>query len=58
MKNTEFIELTELWQDGEYYQVGSIINKEEWTQSNVAEFSAYMSKALGLNQLDLLYKFL
>ena len=26
---TEYIELTELWQDGEYNKVGSIINREE-----------------------------
>ena len=58
MKNTEFIELTELWQDGDYYKVGSTINTEKWTQARVAEFCAYVSKYLGTSQLNLLYKFL
>jgi hypothetical protein len=57
-KNTEFIQLTELWQDGEYNQVGAIINKEGWTPSSVAEFCAYVNRFLGSNQLNLLYKFL
>ncbi len=58
MKNTEFIELTELWQDGDYYEVGSIINTENWKPVRVAEFCAYVAKYLGLTQLDVLYKFL
>ena len=55
---TEFIELTELWQDGEYYEVGAVINKEEWPPSRVAEFSAYVAKYLGSSQLEVLHKFL
>ena len=58
MKHTEYIELTELWQDGDYNEVGSIINREKWTQSKVAEFCAYLNRFLGSNQLNLLYKFL
>jgi hypothetical protein len=58
MKNTEFIELTELWQDGDYYKVGSTINAEKWTQTRVAEFCSYVAKYLGTSQLNLLYKFL
>ena len=58
MKTTEFIDLTELWQDGGYYEVGSIINKENWSPSKVAEFCSYVAKYLGLTQLNLLYKFL
>jgi len=58
MKNTEYIELTELWQDGEFNKVGSIINKEQWSPANVAEFCAYVNRFLGGNQLNLLYKFL
>ena len=58
MKITSFIELTELWQDGEYYEVGAVINNEEWPPSRVAEFSAYVAKYLGLTQLEVLYKFL
>lgn len=58
MKNTEFIELTELWQDGDYYKVGSTINAEKWTQTRVAEVCSYVAKYLGTSQLNLLYKFL
>ena len=58
MKNAEFIDLTELWQDGDYYEVGSIINKENWSPAKVAEFCSYVAKYLGLGQLNLLYKFL
>ena len=60
MKNkqeTEFIHLTEMWQDGEYNKVGEIINNEKWSRARVAEFSAYFGKYLP-TQLNLLYKFL
>ena len=54
---TEFIDLTELWQDGEYNKVGEIINNERWSRARVAEFSAYFGRYLP-TQLNLLYKFL
>ena len=54
---TEFVDLTELWQDGEYSKVGEIINNERWSRARVAEFSAYFGKYLP-TQLNLLYKFL
>lgn len=56
--NTAFIQLTELWQDREYDQVGRIINEESWSANEVAEFCAYFAKYVGLNQLNILYKFL
>lgn len=55
---TEFIQLTELWQDGEYDTLGRIINEESWGSAQIAEFCAYFAKHLGLNQLNILYKFL
>ena len=55
---SEFIRLTELWQDGEYVKVGNIINDENWPSSRVAEFCAYIAKYLGTQQLDIFYKFL
>jgi len=58
MKPTEYINLTELWQDGEYNQVGSIINQEEWSPARVAEFCSYVNRFLGSRELNLLYKFL
>jgi hypothetical protein len=57
-KHTEFIVLTEMWQDGHYTQVGDVIRKERWGIHIVAEFCSYMAKHLGLNELNILYKFL
>lgn len=56
--NTKYITLTDLWNDGEYNQVGAIINKEQWQPNEVAEFCAYFGKYCGVNQLNILYKFL
>ena len=47
---TEFITLTEMWQDGKNLEVGDLINKEEWDSSKVAEFCAYLNKYLGINK--------
>ena len=58
MNNTKFIELTELWQDGRFYEVGSIINEESWKPARVAEFCAYVSRYLGAAQSNILHKFL
>ena len=58
MKNTEYITLTGMWQNGDYNNVASIINKEKWSNSRLAEFCAYFNRFLGSSQLNLLYKFL
>jgi len=58
MKNTEYIALTELWQDGEYTEVATIINNENWKPRRVAKFCAYFNKYLGSNQLSILHKLL
>ena len=58
MKNTEFIQLTEMWQDGLFNEVGEIINSEDWSRSKVAEFCLYFNKYLGSRQFTVLYKFL
>lgn len=55
---TDFIVLTELWQQHDYLLVGRTINDEQWSPVRVAEFCAYMSKYLGTEQLKILYKFL
>lgn len=55
---TKFLQLTELWQDGEYDRLGIVIKEEAWESSKVAEFCAYFAKYMGLNQLNILYKFL
>ena len=58
MKNTEFIQLTEMWQDGLYAEVGEVIFNEDWSNARVAEFCVYFNKYLGSAQFSLLYKFL
>ena len=55
--NTEYIELTELWQDCAYSQVGQIIKEENWSQAEVAEFCSYLAKYLP-SALSTFHKFL
>jgi len=55
---TEYITLTELWRDGYYSEVGRIINTEQWTASQLAAFCFYFAKYIGLNDLEVLHKFL
>lgn len=55
---SEYIQLTDLWNDGEYAELGHIMKEESWTNSEIAEFCAYFAKYCGLNQLAILYKFL
>ncbi len=57
-KYSEFLNLTEMWQDGDYFEVGEVIANEDWGQARVAEFCNYFARHLGVNQLSLLYKFL
>ena len=56
--NTEYVKLTDLWNNGEYAELGHIMKAESWKPSEVAEFCAYFAKYCGLNQLNILYKFL
>jgi hypothetical protein len=58
MKNTEFIALTEMWQDGLFSEVGEVINNENWNRARVAEFCFYFNKYLGRGQLEVLHKFI
>ena len=55
-KQYKFIDLTELWQDGKYSEVGDAMR--EWNARQVTEFCAYFCKYLGTAQLNILYKFL
>lgn len=55
---TEYIKLTELWQNGNYAEVGNIIHAENWPPAQVAEFCLYFLKYLGIKEFELLYKFL
>ena len=55
---TEYIKLTDLWNNGEYIQVGNTINNEEWSASRVAEFCAYFVKYVGVSDLNALHRFI
>ena len=55
---TNKIELTEMWHNGDYNNVGNTINNEQWSSAEVAEFCSYFAKYVGLNELSILYKFL
>jgi len=50
---TEFIILTEMWQDGKYIEVSETIFEEDWPHGKVARFCAYIAKHLGLNELNI-----
>jgi hypothetical protein len=54
----KFIDLTEMWQDHHYLEVGNYIKTVGWTPRETAEFCAYFCKYLGTKQLELLYKFI
>jgi uncharacterized LabA/DUF88 family protein len=56
--NTNYINLTELWQDGKYTEVANIINTASWSSSQFVEFCAYFIKYLGINELNVLQKIL
>jgi hypothetical protein len=55
---TEYIKLTDLWNDGKYLQVGDTIRNEEWSPSRVAEFCAYFAKYVGVTDLNALHRFI
>ena len=55
---TEYIKLTDLWNDGQYLQVGDTIRNEEWSASRVAEFCAYFVKYVGVTDLNTLHRFI
>jgi len=50
---TEFINLTEMWQNGKYLEVGEVILDEEWPHGKVARFCAYIAKHLGIKELNI-----
>lgn len=55
---TSYLELTELWHEGEYLKVGDAIRNEMWEASRVAEFCAYFSKYVGSKELEVLHRFI
>ena len=53
-KTTSFIDLTEMWQDGKYFQVTEIIWDEDWDSARVIQFCSYFAKYLGTKELNVL----
>ncbi len=56
MNNVSFLNLTELWQDGKYTEVGDAVR--QWNARETTEFCAYFCKYLGTSQLEILHKFI
>lgn len=54
----EFVQLTEMWRDHKYVEVGEYIQSTNWSKRRLAQFCAYFCKYLGNNQLNILYKFI
>ena len=58
MKNkktlTEFIDLTEMWQDGKYFEVTETIWDEDWDAARVVQFCTYFAKYMGTKELNVL----
>lgn len=52
MKETEFITLTEMWQDGKYLEVTEVIADEDWSHGRLVRFCDYMAKYLGIKELN------
>ena len=49
--NTEYIDLTEMWQDGEYADVARIINEESWSQPRLQNFALTSTNILVVTNL-------
>ena len=47
-----------MWHNQDYIGIGQTMSNENWTPSQVAEFCVYFAKYVGLNDLNILYKFL
>jgi len=58
MKNTEYIKLTEMWQNGQYLEVTDIITTEDWDYATFAEFCGYFIKYLGSNEFGVFQRLL
>ena len=54
---TEFIILTDLWQDHRYEEISRILSKEEWPRARVVQFCGYFAKHVGMNELQVLHLF-
>ena len=53
-KTTSFIDLTEMWQDGKYFEVTEIIENEDWDSARVVQFCSYFTRYLGAKELNVL----
>jgi len=53
-----FVDLTDLWQDGQYLEVTDyILHSEQFSiRSNLIDFCVYLNKHLGSKELDILQK--
>jgi hypothetical protein len=56
--NSEFIVLTETWQNGNYDEVADIVNNSNWSHAELTSFCIYFVKYLGVQELEILQKIL
>jgi hypothetical protein len=56
--NNLFLHLTDRWQDGEYSQVADYIKHHHHfsNRANLIDFCVYLSKYLGIKELNILQK--
>ena len=55
---TSFDSILEMWRDHNYYEIGQVIQREQWPPHVVAHFCAYFARYIGVKHLDTLYKFI
>lgn len=56
--NSEFILLTETWQNGNYDEVARLVRDSNWTCSELTSFCIYFARYLGIQELEVLQKLL
>lgn len=54
---TEFIVLTERWQNHQYEEFGDVFKNENWPPARIIQFCSYFAKHVGMNELQVLHLF-
>lgn len=55
---TDFIVLTELWNDHQYEEISRIIEAEDWPRNRLVHFCSYFAKHIGVRELSVLHLFI
>jgi hypothetical protein len=54
---TDFIVLTDLWQNHKYEEISNILDEEDWPRNRLVQFCSYFAKHVGMNELRVLHLF-